>query len=461
MKAIKLMPRALKTVVVLVAAVLLAGGWAVTVSAQVTKAGQETVFPELNRAIMTEIIDSISGALNEVYVFPETARKMEEQLRTKLKENNYDAIKSLPEFTQQLTADLREISRDRHLSIGLYDPSDLTLTEIDTVTDAQSEELYRQLSYNNFDFIKVEWMPGNIGYMKFNSFNEASLAGETAASALGFLAHCDALIIDLRDNGGGSPSLIQFITSYFFEETVHLNSFYIRQTDSIQQFWTSGYVPGKKMTKVDLYVLTSSFTFSGAEEFTYNLKNLKRATIIGETTGGGAHPVEGRIFPNLYISMSLPYGRAINPISGTNWEGTGVDPDIKVPRDRALDVAYREAINKLYEKVEDDDVKANLEWVKTGIDSKMNPVKLDAKVAKKYTGIYGPRTIIFENGELYYQRENRPKYKMIPMSDNLFRFDELDYFRLEVVKDNNGHPVELVGHYQGGYKDISPRTDKK
>jgi len=125
--------------------------------------------------------------------------------------------------------------------------------------------------------------------------------------------------------------VIQLISSYFFADPTHLNSFYIRHEDTVEQFWTQAYVEGPRMTDVDLYVLTSSYTFSGAEEFSYNMKNLKRATIIGETTGGGAHPVDTHIWPKLNFGMRVPFGRAINPITGTNWEGTGVEPDIKAP----------------------------------------------------------------------------------------------------------------------------------
>ena len=160
-----------------------------------------------------------------------------------------------------------------------------------------------------------------------------------AVGAMAFLANCDALIIDLRDNGGGNPEMIQLLSSYFFSgEPRHLNSFYYRLDEKTEQYWTLPYVPGSKLADTDLYVLTSSYTFSGAEEFTYNLKNMKRATIVGETTGGGAHPVRMEIL-NDHFAIGVPYARAVNPISKTNWEGTGIEPDVKVPAAQALDKA--------------------------------------------------------------------------------------------------------------------------
>jgi C-terminal processing protease CtpA/Prc len=164
------------------------------------------------------------------------------------------------------------------------------------------------------------------------------------------LAHTDALIVDLRQNGGGDPEMIALITSYLFDQMTNLNNMYWRDGDRTQQFWTLPYVPGPRYGgNKPVYVLTSNDTFSGAEEFAYNLKNLKRATIIGEVTGGGAHPVGGfAIGP--HVGARIPVGRAINPISGTNWEGTGVTPDIPVPQADALRTAQILALRHVLEQ---------------------------------------------------------------------------------------------------------------
>jgi C-terminal processing protease CtpA/Prc len=276
---------------------------------------------------------------------------------------------------------------------------------------------------------------------------------------MAFLAGSDAVIIDLRQNGGGSPSMIQLISSYFFEEPVHLNSFYIRDEDKTKQFWSHAHVEGERMADIDLYVLTSGMTFSAAEEFTYNMKNLERATIVGETTGGGAHPVRFVGFPDLKVSMSLPFGRAVNPISGTNWEGTGVEPDIEVPQAEALDVAHLEALKSMAEKAEDEEDRQALNWGITLMEARLNPAQVDAETAGRYAGRYGPRTILFEDGQLFYQRQERPKLKMIPASETLFTFAEYDFFMLEVETDADGNPIALIGHYSNGRTDRNPRDD--
>jgi C-terminal processing protease CtpA/Prc len=170
---------------------------------------------------------------------------------------------------------------------------------------------------------------------------------------MNLLAHTDALIIDLRKNTGGSPTMIALLSTFLFgPEPVHLNSFYDRSGDKTSQTWTLPYVPGQRTPDKPVFVLTSNRTFSAAEEFTYNLKNLKRATIIGEKTGGGAHP-GGDISVTPHFRVFVPVGRAINPISGTNWEGTGIEPDIAVPEAGALDYAYRLALGEVIKRLGD------------------------------------------------------------------------------------------------------------
>jgi C-terminal processing protease CtpA/Prc len=186
------------------------------------------------------------------------------------------------------------------------------------------------------------------------------------------------LIIDVRQNGGGAPGMVALICSYFFAgEPVHLNDLYWRPTNSTEQWWTLAYVPGRRYVGKDIYVLTSKRTFSAAEEFTYNLKNLKRATIVGDTTGGGAHPGEGVRISN-HFGMFVPTGRAINPITKTNWEGTGVAPDISVPADLALKTAHLSALNKLESKEQDPELKRQLKEIAGRLRKELDETKLKA-----------------------------------------------------------------------------------
>jgi hypothetical protein len=293
------------------------------------------------------VVDGSIAMLNEFYVFPETAKKMEDALRTHEHQGDYDSITDGERFANKLTDDLQAVSHDKHLRVN-FSPATLPEAPPGPNPEAAAENR-KQLERINCGFQKVEILGGNVGYLKFNMFADAEICGPTVTAAMNFLANSDALIIDLRENGGGQPDMVTLISSYLFAEPTHLNDLWERKGDKTRQFWTLPYVPGKRLAGKPVYILTAKRTFSGAEEFTYNLKNLKRATIIGETTGGGAHPVSGHRVDDHFM-IGVPFARAINPISKTNWEGTGVEPDVKVPAADALSTAEKLASEKLHSK---------------------------------------------------------------------------------------------------------------
>ena len=188
-------------------------------------------------------------------------------------------------------------------------------------------------------------------------------------------------------------------------------------------------------------------------------KALKRATIVGDTTGGGAHPVNQRLFTNLNVAMLLPFGRAVNPITGTNWEGVGVIPDIAVDQGVALETAHLMALRTIRRGETDEGRLYTLDWHIQGLEAELNPATVDPAALESYAGSYGARTLTFEDGELWYHRAGGPLRRAIPMTERLFRFDDIDNFRLEVVLDGSGRPVKLIGHYDNGTQDESPRTE--
>ena len=414
----------------------------------------------LSSAQKQEIIKEIGTLLDKFYVFPETATKMGNRIETRLKNSEYEKISQPAQFANEVSKDLRSISKDLHLSFS-YSPEQASgLKKLASQSEAEvkqaREQFLNEARKDNFGFRKVERLAGNIGYLDFRYFASANQAAPTAVAALNFLANSDAVIIDLRQNGGGDPTQIQFISSYFFEKPTHLNDIYTRGEDLTEHFWTLPYVPGTKLEKADLYVLTSNYTFSGAEEFSYNMKSLKRATIIGETTGGGAHPIDQKIVQEKFV-LNVPVARAINPITKTNWEGTGVTPDISVPSAEAFDKAYLMALEKLAAKAQDPAKKSQLEWTIAAEKARLNPVQLNDATKSRYAGVYEERKVTLENGQLYYQRRG-PKYKMIPLNETIFILDGLEDVRFEfVVKD--GKATEIIGVYADGTREPSKRTD--
>jgi retinol-binding protein 3 len=300
--------------------------------------------PKIDAATRERVIEGAIANLNEFYVFPETAKKMEEAMRARLRKGEYDAANEGEAFAELLTNHLQEVSHDKHLRVNFV-PAVLPKSEPARTPEAEAR-MRTQMEYNNCFFEKAERLPSNIGYLKFNAFPDPAMCGPTATAAMNFLGNVDAMIFDLRDNGGGDPKMVAYISTYLFGESTHLNDLYNRKEDATTQYWTLPYVPGKRLAGKPVFILTSKRTFSGAEEFTYNLKNLKRATIIGETTGGGAHPVAGHRIDDHFM-IGVPFARAVNPISKKNWEGTGVEPDVKVAASDALDVAKKMAAEQI------------------------------------------------------------------------------------------------------------------
>lgn len=421
--------------------------------------GQEAKGAVLDAIQKQAIVDRISTLLNKNYIFAETAKKIEDRLRDRLKSGAYDKFSAPRQFAEAVNKDLAEVGRDRHMGFA-HAPAQAA--EIARLQSRNEEEVkaarQRELEAakrDNFGFRKVERLAGNIGYLDFRVFQSPDQAGGTAVAAMNFLAYCDAIIIDLRQNGGGDPAQIQLISSYFFPEPAHLNDLYYRAKDSTENYWTLPYVPGPKPVNADLYVLTSARTFSGAEEFSYNMKNLKRATLIGETTGGGAHPTDAMIVKTEYI-LRVPVGRAINPYTKTNWEGTGVTPDVQVPASEAFDRAYAMALDKLRSKATDPQRKREYEWTLVELAAKARPVLLDEAAPKRLAGEYGERKVVFENGGLFYQR-NGPKLRLTPLTETLFAVEGLDYFRVE-FQTKDGKVAALIGVYDNGDRLPYPKT---
>jgi retinol-binding protein 3 len=342
--------------------------------ANVASAQPEQPDLTIDAAARTQVIDTMLKRLNDAYVFPEVAKKMEQSIRERVDKKEFDQITSAKEFAQKLTNDLQAISNDKHLRVRYsYQPLPERGPQREPTAE-EREQRRRELTWMNHGFAKVERLPGNIGYLEFFNFMDEVLGADTVAAAMNFINGTDALIIDMRNNGGGNPAMVALVCSYLFSpEPVHLNDLYWREGNRTEEFWTKNEVAGKRYLNKDVYVLTSKRTFSGAEEFTYNLKNLKRATIVGETTGGGAHPGGGfRI--NEHFGMFVPMGRAINPITKTNWEGTGVTPDVSVPADQALLTARVMALKKALTTV-NPDLKTRMQEEIEKLEKELNTLK--------------------------------------------------------------------------------------
>jgi retinol-binding protein 3 len=300
----------------------------------------------LDAPLRKQVIDGMGADLTEFYIDAPLAAKMNDALQAHEKAGAYDTITDGDAFAVQLTTDLQAVSHDKHLRVD-FNPYKTPPRGKPTPED--EARFHQQMEHDNCAFRKVEILPNNIGYIQFDGFMDASFCGPTVLAAMDFVAHTDAVIFDLRQNGGGQPAMVTLIASYLFDQPTHLIDIYNRKEDSTQQNWTLSYLPGPRLTKQPVFVLTAARTFSGAEEFAFDLKNQKRATIVGETTGGGAHPVAPHTVADYFV-IGVPFAKSLDPATKTNWEGTGVVPDVKVPAADALETAEKLALEKIQAK---------------------------------------------------------------------------------------------------------------
>jgi C-terminal processing protease CtpA/Prc len=274
--------------------------------------------------------------VRERYVFPEVTDQIVATLDAS---GERYAGMSDEAFAAAVTGELQTANGDKHLRL---------LYKIDPL--AESEEPFDLATYRAdaehqaYGLVRVERLPGNVGILGLRQLFDPQVAGAAVAGAFELLAHTDALILDLRRSPGGAPAQVALICTYLFEDMTHLNSIYSRHDDTTTPYWTMPWVPGQRYGgSKPIWVLTSSATFSGAEELAYNLQSHKRATLIGETSRGGAHPTDWHRV-SAHLQVTVPFARSISPVTGTNWEGTGVTPDIQLPAADAFGAAYKLAL---------------------------------------------------------------------------------------------------------------------
>ncbi|MEW2498664.1 S41 family peptidase [Streptomyces nodosus] len=290
-----------------------------------------------------EILEAALTRITAGYVFPEQTAAVDAALRRRLAEGAYQDLDER-ELCERVTDDLQNACPDKHLRLLWTEEPQPMDEEPEDVARARFARYARE---NNYGIRRVEQLDYNIGYLDLRMIAPAELGGPAIAAAMQLLAPTEALVIDLRECQDGSPEGVQLWCSYLFaDDEVHLNDIYERATDSTRQYWTLGHLAAPRYLDRPVTVLTSDLTFSGGEELAYNLKVLGRATVVGQTTRGGAHPT-ARIPVAPHVTVTVPTARSINPVTGTNWEGVGVEPDLAVAVGDALETALRHLRTRL------------------------------------------------------------------------------------------------------------------
>jgi len=324
---------------------------------------------------MSAVSEAVSNLAKEVEAnFPvaDTASRIAGELRKGLGNGRYNQS-SARMLASMLTADLRKLSGDPHFRVDYFVvprkfPADTSTN--DPVSDADRRLAFR---LQNFGFARVERLAGNIGYLKLDRFEMPSLSTETAAAAMQFIAGTDALIIDLRENGGGYLAMATLLSSYFFAEPVHLSDRIGRARADLTQTWTYAVVPGQRYLDKPVYVLSGPRTFSAAEGFAYDLQSQKRAKIIGETTRGGANTA-ARLLLSSRFAVIVPNARVINVATAANWAG-GLKPDVSTSASLALPTAHLAALEATAHKHKDDPLTSEIEKGIANLKSELAAVR--------------------------------------------------------------------------------------
>lgn len=300
---------------------------------------------------VSTLVEAIEEKLTTCYIFPERAAQAVTLLGANLAAGVYETLVG-PDLCDRLSADLFETCADKHLRLIWHE----------SVQASQNEEqlvaaLHERFRLENNGIRRVEQLPGNIGLIEITIIPDAARAAETITAAMQLVQYTHALILDLRGALGGAPDGVAFFTSFLFADgEVHLSDMIEGGPQRMtRQFWTASYVPGPRFTDRPVYLLTSARTFSGGEALAYDLQALKRVTVVGEVTRGGAHP---SLVLSLreHIELRLPVARTVNAVTGSNWEAVGVQPDVAIPAADALRVAYRAALGAIADNPEMPDV---------------------------------------------------------------------------------------------------------
>lgn len=395
----------------------------------------------LSKKDQEEIIKALCGRIETIYPFTDIATKTINGIRGYHVEGKYSKLTDPREFSNQITTDLEDLSEDKHYHF-MYNPdlaSQIAMQEnIKVAAESLTAIDARNEKWHNYGFKELKILEGGIGYLDLRLFFSPYYAGDIAVAAMDFFANCNAMIIDLRYNHGGWDDMVNLLLSYFTESRDGVIFNVAQQTidSSYYAGMTSSYVPGKKLIDMPLYVLISQSTASAAEAFAARIKHVNnRAILVGGTSAGAENPVATVVIADDFI-LNIPSWRQVYSTFKTNWQGIGVKPDLDIDPEQALYTAHTDALKKLIDLTEDNQEKDRFQWALDGVKAMHEPYLLTDDLLLTYAGVYGNRAVYNENGILYYQYKDRPKRKMIAVSEDYFIVENYDMFRVKIIKKN-------------------------
>ena len=388
----------------------------------------------LTAADKRAVVEQLGQTLEANYVFPDKAKTIAATLRRHLDAGDYDAATDRRTLASELTDDLVAASNDLHFSVGV-DPewvADYAARQDPARAAALRETERREEVRKNFGFAGLRYLDGNIAYVDLTHFADPEPGYDAAAAAMRFIENGDAVIYDLRYNNGGYLEMAQLLASQLFrgDKDQELFDYYYnldgRRVERGQ--WVLPALPAKRLTGKPVYVLTGSTSFSAAEWFAYTLKKLGRATLVGERTAGGAHPVDRKPVGTDFF-VQVPIGQIRDPINRSDFEGQGVTPDHLVPSADALAVAHRLALAELAKA--DPAKQADADWLAPELAARPQPA---TTALKAITGRYEGRRIDLVGGKLLYTWRERFRLTLDPLAGDLLAIEGVRDFRFRIVR---------------------------
>jgi hypothetical protein len=396
----------------------------------------------LSGADRARALQSIKEALRDSYVVPEMRAKLVDRLSQSQAAGRYD-VEDSHVFADRITEDLRDLTRDGHLSLRLA-PAEYAAAIAPPAGDDGNEAVARrQAVREHHGLTELRVLPGNIRYLRITGFQWVlDETGEAYDDAMRFLKGSDAVIIDLRGNGGGSAAAVQYLTSHFLSADTLLLTF-LQGSETPTQSRTLNHLPGGRLKGMPLYVLIDGGVASAAEEFAYHVQQFRLGELVGAKTAGAAN--NNRMVPIApAFILSVSVGRPLHAVSNTNWEGVGIQPTVEAPPEQALDVALSLALTRLLQTPGvTPETLTDYAWARTAVEARLHPVSMSPKQLRTLAGDYGEVSVAFRDGVLWLARPNRQTRRLWPLkSDGLFAVEGVDILRVRFV----GKGLQLLWH---------------
>ncbi|MFY8209629.1 MAG: S41 family peptidase [Caulobacter sp.] len=383
----------------------------------------------LDHEAQREIVSHLNGALKRNYVFPDRIPAISAELARRVQA---EPIDSEP-FAESLTQGLIKASGDLHFAV-IFNPAEVAAVrkaEADGDTSTQAQRDSERAA--NFGFRDVRRLDGDLAYVRFDFFADPQYAQDTAAGAMRFTEGAKGLILDLRYNNGGVLEMAQFLMSYLYPAGKEQKFFDYHYNDRgvrvERSQWNLPAVPGRRSPDIPVVVLTGSTSFSSAEWMAFALQRLGRATVIGERTAGGAHPVT-RVPIDDRFMLQTPFGQIRDPVTGKDFEGVGVAPDIAGPASEALLVARKFLLQRRADAGDGD-----ARWALTPVLFALSGKAASAADLDAAVGDYEGRKLIRTATGLAYQWRDRFVLALDPIGEDLFAVQGADDYRLRLVRD--------------------------